>query len=204
MPNLFSSDIILENERAQLIPLTLNHLPVLWPIAANPSLWEFTSANIQTYSDFEAYVNKALHEKKLGNCYPFVVYDKANNCFAGSTRYGNISLEHKRVEIGWTWYHPSLQRTGLNRACKSLLLQYGFEQLNLNRIELKTSLFNTRSQKAIGDLGATQEGILRQHMINDNGSVRDTVIFSILQNEWSTISKTKLHPHAFSPKSTNK
>ena len=204
MPNLFSSDIILENERAQLIPLTLNHLPVLWPIAANPSLWEFTSANIQTYSDFEAYVNKALHEKKIGNCYPFAVYDKANNCFAGSTRYGNISLEHKRVEIGWTWYHPSLQRSGLNRACKSLLLQYGFEQLNLNRIELKTSLFNTRSQKAIGDLGATQEGILRQHMINDNGSVRDTVIFSILQNEWSTISKTKLHPHAFSPKSTNK
>lgn len=203
MENPFDKLIILENNRASLEPLQLHHIEELWPIAAQPSLWEFTSANIQTYSDFEAYVNKALHEKKLGNCYPFAVYDKANNCFAGSTRYGNISLEHKRVEIGWTWYHPSLQRTGLNRACKSLLLQFGFEQLNLNRIELKTSLLNTRSQKAIGDLGATQEGILRQHMINDNGSVRDTVIFSILQSEWSTISKTKLHPHAFSPKPTN-
>lgn len=200
MENPFDKLIILENNRARLEPLQLHHIEELWPIAAQPSLWEFTSANIQTYSDFEAYVNKALHEKKLGNCYPFAVYDKANNCFAGSTRYGNISLEHKRLEIGWTWYHPSLQRTGLNRACKSLLLQFGFEQLNLNRIELKTSLLNTRSQKAIGQLGATQEGILRQHMINDNGSVRDTVIFSILQNEWSTISKTKLHPHAFSPK----
>ena len=200
MENPFDKLIILENSRARLEPLQLHHLAELWPIAAEPSLWEFTSANIQTYSDFEAYVNKALHEKKLGNCYPFAVYDKANNCFAGSTRYGNISLEHKRVEIGWTWYHPSLQRTGLNRACKSLLLQYAFEKLNLNRIELKTSLLNTRSQKAISQLGATQEGILRQHMINDNGSVRDTVIFSILQNEWSTISKTKLHPHAFSPK----
>lgn len=203
MENPFDKPIVLENNRARLEPLQLHHIKELWPIAAQPSLWEFTSANIQTYSDFEAYVNKALHEKKLGNCYPFVVYDKVNNCFAGSTRYGNISLEHKRVEIGWTWYDPSLQRTGLNRACKSLLLQYGFEQLNLNRIELKTSLFNTRSQKAIGDLGATQEGILRQHMINDNGSVRDTVIFSILQSEWSTISKNKLHPHAFSPKPTN-
>ena len=200
MENPFDKLIILENNRARLEPLQLHHIEELWPIAAQPSLWEFTSANIQTYSDFEAYVNKALHEKKLGNCYPFAVYDKANNCFAGSTRYGNISLEHKRVEIGWTWYHPPLQRTGLNRACKSLLLQYAFEKLNLNRIELKTSLLNTRSQKAISQLGATKEGILRQHMINDNGSVRDTVIFSILQNEWSTISKTKLHPHAFSPK----
>ena len=200
MENPFNKHIVLENNRARLEPLQLHHLADLWPIAAQPSLWEFTSANIQTYSDFETYVNKALHEKKLGNCYPFAVYDKANNCFAGSTRYGNISLEHKRVEIGWTWYHPSLQRTGLNRACKSLLLQYGFEHLKLNRIELKTSLLNTRSQKAIGDLGATQEGILRQHMINDNGSVRDTVFFSILQSEWSSISKTKLHPHAFSPK----
>jgi RimJ/RimL family protein N-acetyltransferase len=203
MPHLFNSDIVLENERAQLIPLALDQLPILWPIASHTSLWEFTSAHIQTYSDFETYINNALHQKKLGNCYPFAIFDKVANCFAGSTRYGNISLEHKRVEIGWTWYHPSLQRTGLNRACKSLLLQFGFEQLNLNRIELKTSLLNIRSQKAILQLGATQEGLLRQHMINDNGSVRDTVIFSILKQEWPTISNTKLHPDAFSPKSTD-
>ncbi len=197
MENPFDKPIILENSRARLEPLQLHHLTELWPIAAQPSLWEFTSANIQTYSDFEAYVNKALHEKKIGNCYPFAVYDKANNCFAGSTRYGNISLEHKRVEIGWTWYHPSLQRTGLNRACKSLLLQYGFEHLNLNRIELKTSLLNTRSQKAIGQLGATQEGILRQHMINDDGAVRDTVYFSILKYEWPAIKTTKFNNDGF-------
>lgn len=191
MENLFQHEIILENERARLEPLHIEHIPHLWPIAAHSSLWEHTSAKIETANDFASYMQKAMDEKGKGLSYPFAIYDKEANCFAGSTRFGNISLPHRRVEIGWTWYHPSLQRTGLNRSCKALLLAFGFEKMGFDRIEFKTSLTNTRSQTAIQQIGATQEGILRNHMINDDGNSRDTVYFSILKHEWPSIKTTK-------------
>ena len=106
---------------------------------------------------------------------------------AGSTRFGNISPVHRRVEIGWTWYAPVFQRTGLNRACKFELLQFAFEKLNCIRVELKTGSLNMQSQTAIAKIGATKEGILRKHMIQDDVSFRDTVYFSILQDEWPSI-----------------
>jgi RimJ/RimL family protein N-acetyltransferase len=197
MENPFDKPIVLENSRARLEPLQLHHLAALWPIAALPSLWENTTSKIKTESDFEGYFQKALAEKKAGISYPFAVFDKHANAYAGSTRFGNISLQHSRVEIGWTWYHPSLQRTGLNRACKFLLLQFGFEEMGLNRIEFKTSLTNLQSQKAIQQLGATQEAVLRQHMINDDGTVRDTLYFSILKHEWPAIKTTKFNNDGF-------
>lgn len=193
MENPFDSPIILENNRARLVPLQLHHIAELWPIAAQSSLWEHSTSKITSELDFEGYIQKALAEKKAGIAYPFAVFDKQANAYAGSTRFGNISLQHRRAEIGWTWYRQDLQRTGLNRVCKYLLLEFGFEQLGLNRIELKTSLTNIRSQKAIFQLGATQEGILRQHIINDDGTVRDTVYFSILKQEWPSIKTTKFN-----------
>ncbi|MEX1202140.1 MAG: GNAT family protein [Ferruginibacter sp.] len=193
MENLFHHEIVLENKRARLEPLHIEHIPHLWPIAVHPSLWEHTSAKINSTKDFTAYIQKALDEKDSGLSYPFAVYDKQSQCFAGSTRFGNICLPHRRVEIGWTWYHPSLQRSGLNRSCKGLLLEFGFEKMGFDRIEFKTSLTNTRSQTAIQQLGATQEGILRNHMINDDGNSRDTVYFSILNNEWPSIKITKFN-----------
>ncbi len=187
--NFNQQEFILENERARLEPLTEKHFNELLPIALEREIWEFTSADVKNETDFRRYFNQALEERKQGVSYPFAIYDKQAGHYAGCTRYGNISFPNKRVEIGWTWYKPSLQRTGINKACKSLLLNFGFEQLELNRIELKTSLLNLKSQGAMLKIGATKEGILRRHMIAENGSVRDTVYFSFIKEEWPGIKR---------------
>ena len=187
MNDFFVNDTILENKRARLEPLAEQHYDQLWPIAQQRELWQFTSAKVNNEEDFKKYFYQALSERKHGLSYPFAIFDKQENRYAGSTRFGNISFEHKRVEIGWTWYHPELQRTGLNRACKFLLLRFGFESLGLNRIELKTASTNEKSQRAISKIGATKEGILRKHMINEDGSRRDSVLFSIINDEWPAI-----------------
>jgi len=183
-------EFILENERARLEPLEEKHFQELLPIAMEREIWEFTSADVKTAADFRRYFDTALAERKTGVSYPFAIYDKREERYAGCTRYGNISMPNKRVEIGWTWYKPSLQRTGINKACKSLLLNFGFDELDLNRIELKTSLLNLKSQGAMLKIGAVKEGILRRHMIAENGNVRDTVYFSFIKEEWPAIRQT--------------
>ncbi|WP_255157548.1 GNAT family N-acetyltransferase [Ferruginibacter sp. HRS2-29] len=187
MTDFTKQTIILENHRARLEPLEEKHFIPLWEIAKQEELWEFTTAKINSEAAFRRYVDTALQEMKDGLSYVWAIFDKEQNKYGGCTRYGNISLLHKRVEIGWTWYDPSLQRTGLNRNCKLLLLSYGFEELQLNRIELRTSHLNLKSQKAIEGIGATKEGILRQHMIAENGFVRDTVYFGMIKQEWPEI-----------------
>lgn len=188
--NFTEQEFILENDRARLEPLAEKHFNELLPIAMEREIWEFTSADVKTAADFRRYFDTALAERKAGNAYPFAIYDKQAGCYAGCTRYGNISMPNKRVEIGWTWYKPSMQRTGINKACKFLLLSFGFDQLDLNRIELKTSLLNLKSQGAMLKIGAVKEGILRKHMIAENGTVRDTVYFSFIKEEWPAIRQT--------------
>jgi RimJ/RimL family protein N-acetyltransferase len=181
---LLNNNIILENNRARLEPLEEKHFELLLPIAMQASLWKFTSAKINSPSDFRKYFDTAMSEKEKGSSIPFAIFDKETEKYAGCTRFGNISEEHKRLEIGWTWYAEEAQRTGLNRACKFLLLSYCFETLDLNRVELKTSMLNERSQTAMKKIGAVQEGILRRHMINEDGTVRDSVFFSFIKEEW--------------------
>ena len=144
----FEQDHTLENERARLEPLTEKHFDLLLPIAMHTELWEFTGAKVRSKADFKRYFETALAEKKAGSSYPFAIYDKQQNQYAGCTRYGNISFPNKRAEIGWTWYHPALQRTGINKACKFLLLSFGFETLGLNRNKKKTSLIEKKNNTA--------------------------------------------------------
>lgn len=184
LPDFFQQEHPLENEYVLLEPLTEAHFGPLLPIALHKALWQFTSAKINTEADFRRYFDTAMAERKQQLSYPYAIYDKRTNQNVGSTRYGNISLANKRMEIGWTWYAPATQGSGLNKEVKRLMLTYGFEQLWLNRIELKTSLLNERSQRAMKRIGAVQEGILRRHMINDDGLVRDTVYFSFIREEW--------------------
>lgn len=182
--DLFNADVVLENDRARLEPLQPEHFASLLPIALNLEIWEFTSANITDEDSFEKYFNSALSEKSHRLSYPFAIYDKQAKQYAGSTRYANIAFDHKRLEIGWTWYHPAFQRSGINKNCKHLLLSYAFDVLQFNRVELKTSSTNVKSQGAMLKMGAVKEGTLRRHIINDNGSLRDSVFFSFIREEW--------------------
>ena len=177
----------LENERVRLEPLRESHYADLLPVAMHLELWKYTAASIKNENDFRIYFDQAMKEKSEAKAFPFVVYDKLNKCYAGSTRFASISKENKRLEIGWTWYAPALQGSGINKACKLLLFTNGFEKLDLNRIELKTSIYNLRSQKAMERLGALKEGIFRRHIVNADGTLRDTVYYSFIKEEWENI-----------------
>ncbi|MEO8772614.1 MAG: GNAT family protein [Ferruginibacter sp.] len=185
--NFFEQEHLLENERARLEPLSEKHYNDLLSIAMEKEIWEFTTVAVNNEADFRKYFNNALEERKNDLAYPFAIYDKKFQCYAGCTRFGSIVFPHKRLEIGWTWYKPSLQRTGINKATKFLLLSFGFETLDLNRIELKTSLTNIKSQGAMLKIGAVKEGILRHHMVNPSGALRDSVYFSFIKEEWPEI-----------------
>ncbi len=174
----------LENERVKLEPLEPKHFELLLPVALHPELWKYMIDIVVDKNDFEKYFSNALSEKQNGITHAFAVFDKETQTYAGCTRFGSLSPQHKRLEIGWTWYAPSFHGTGLNKACKHLLLKYGFEKLDLNRVELKTSLLNLRSQRAMEKLGAVREGVFRKHVVNRNGTIRDSVYYSYINDEW--------------------
>ncbi|MDO9375341.1 MAG: GNAT family protein [Ferruginibacter sp.] len=188
--DFFSIDLVLENDRARLIPMTIAHFSLLETIAYEPSLWKLGMSNISGPEQLKAYMESAISERGQEVSYPFVIIDKIQNAVAGSTRFGNISFQHKRLEIGWTWLHPNFHGTGLNKACKFLLLQFAFEQLEFNRVEIKTDVLNQQSRKAIQKIGGKQEGIFRKHQVTSEGRVRDSIYFSITNDEWPGLRQT--------------
>ena len=189
--NFFDQEIILEDERARLEPLTPKHFDALMASAlSNSDIWKFTLANITDESSFTNYFNTALKERENKMSYVFVMFDKKENRYAGCTRYANISFKDKRMEIGWTWIDPLLQGSGINKHNKYLMLKFAFETLNLNRVELKTAGTNLKSQRAMEKIGAIREGVLRKHSINDKGVTRDTVYYSFLNDEWPAVKET--------------
>lgn len=188
--HFFTTTIVLEDERVRLEPLEAKHYDLLLPTAMQTMIWEFTMAKIRSAKDFRNYIDTALEERQQRRSYPFAVFDKQQNEYIGCTRFGNVDLKNKKLEIGWTWLHPKLHGTGFNKHCKFLLLTYCFEKLQLIRVELKTSSLNLRSQKAMLKIGAVKEGTLRKNFINDDGTVRDSVYFSFLDEEWPGIKQT--------------
>lgn len=178
---------ILEGTRAKLIPLERAHRSELLKAASNGKLWELWFTSVPSEKTIDSYIETALKDQKAGTALPFVVVDKTTNEIVGSTRYLNAEAEHKRLEIGATWYAKRMQRSGLNAECKHLLLGYAFEQLKCIAVEFRTHYHNQASRTAILKLGAKQEGILRNHRIDPQGNYRDTVVFSILESEWPTV-----------------
>lgn len=185
--SFFNDTIILEDDVVRLEPVQPDHFRQLLPIALQKDLWQFTISQMHSEADFKKYFDTALEERATGKSYTFVIYDKNEDQYCGSTRFLNIDFRHKRLEIGNTWIASYLHGKNFNRHCKFLLLNYCFETLQLNRVELKTSLLNLRSQKAMLNIGATNEGVFKNHMVNDDGSIRHSVYFSFIKEDWPSI-----------------
>lgn len=180
-------NLTLDGDTVLLLPMEIEQLDDLWKAADSKEIWEFTSSKINSKVEMQMMIEKAINEREKGSQIPFVVIDKKKSRIIGSTRFLDISEIHKTLEIGWTWYHPDYWRTRVNTETKFLLLKYVFEEMNFNRIQFCTDLRNVRSQKAIERLGAQKEGVLRKHRIIAEGFVRDTVVFSIIKDEWPTV-----------------
>ena len=181
----FTENIVLENKRVRLEPLSEIHLNELVPITINhPNLLQYSPSPFGTEEFLKENIQKAIKSRVDQQRYPFAIFDKLNNRFIGSTSFGNISIKDKRLEIGWTWIDENLQGTGLNKYCKHLMLSYAFENLSMERVEFKTDNRNIQSKKAIEKIGGMFEGILRSHTLMLDGFRRDTAYYSILKNEW--------------------
>ncbi len=179
--------VTLQGQYVRLEPLQMEHFDALWAVGQDPELWKWTPYQINTPEKMHTYLRAALDGQELGTALPFVTIWQATNQIVGSTRFGNIDAPNHRVEIGWTWIDRSWQRTPVNTEAKFLMLQHAFETWHCIRVELKTDLLNERSRTAISRLGAQQEGIFRHHMITDSGRLRDTVYFSIINEEWLAV-----------------
>ena len=182
--------IALENEIVKLKPLELNDLSGILEAASYPEIWSHMSTTIEKMVDVNNFVENALLMRHNKTEFPFVIVDKKTGEIIGSTRFMDIEDTHQRVEIGTTWLTPAYWRTAINTNCKYLLLQYCFETLHLQRVQIKTDLENSQSQKAIERIGATKEGVLRNHMIRKDGTTRHTVMYSITLEEWPQV---KIH-----------
>lgn len=185
---LLYSNIHLIGEQVELIPLELKHFEELTNLAKESKIWEFIPIDMSNSEKCQLTFTNAMIQREKGTQFPFVIYHKKNNKIIGSTRLMNIEPEHRKLEIGWTWLHPDYWATVVNLECKLLLLNFCFEELKTIRVQFKTDENNIRSQKAIRKIGAQFEGILRNDMIRDNGTFRNSAYFSIIIKDWPIVS----------------
>ena len=177
--------VALEGRHVRLEPLDLDrHWDGLVSIGLDPELWNFTVARVRGEADLRRYLQAALDEQARGVALPFANVHRASGRVAGCTRFANIVREHLRVEIGWTWVGRDFQRTAVNTEAKYLMFRHAFETWRVRRVELKTSLLNERSKNAMRRLGLVEEGTLRKWMVLEEGGHRDTVFFSVIDDEW--------------------
>lgn len=187
---MFDFNQILENSIARLRPLDANDYNAFLDIAFDDSIWIRTTNRIQSEEDLRKYVEDSIKERERNFRFPLTIIDRRVNRVAGCTSYANVSEKDSRLEIGWTWLGKEFQGTGLNKACKFLLLKNAFENLGIERVELKTDVLNLQSRKAMMKIGAVKEGILRSHTLMPDGRRRDTIYYSILKHEWKEIKET--------------
>lgn len=180
-------DVTLEGEHVTLAPLTIEHADALFEVGASPDIWRWMPPTKTCAADMKVWIREALEESRLGRAVPFVILAGDAREIAGSTRFGAMALDHARVEIGWTWIAPPWQRTAVNTEMKLLMLRHAFEVWSCRRVELKTDRRNERSRNAMLRIGATEEGTFRKHLVLPDGSSRDTVYFSITDDEWPVV-----------------
>ncbi|MEJ8841524.1 GNAT family protein [Lacibacter sp. H375] len=181
----FDQDILLESEHLLLRPLSVADIENLLGVAtADKSLLQFSPKQVYTKELLSEYISEAMLARVAKTRYPFSIFNKTSNCYAGSTSFLNISNADDRLEIGATWIDRSFHGTGLNRQCKFLLLQYAFYEAGAHRVEFRTDERNIRSRKAIEKTGGVFEGILKEHTLMYDGFRRNTCCYRILKSEW--------------------
>jgi N-acetyltransferase len=178
--------ITLSGPHAQLKPLSHDHIDGLTEAVKDGELWKLWYTSIPKPEDMGKEIDRRLGLQKSGAMLPWTVFD-AGGKIAGMTTYMNVDTANRRVEIGSTWYAKRVQRSALNTQCKLLLLTHAFEKLDCIAVEFRTHFFNQQSRRGIERLGAKQDGILRNNQIARNGTLRDTVVYSIIASEWPTV-----------------
>jgi RimJ/RimL family protein N-acetyltransferase len=181
--------VTLSGRHVRLEPMHADHEPDLRQAAADGELWRLRITSVPEPDQTAMYIATALMGQQDGNMLPFVVRELSTHAVIGSTRYHDILFDASRVEVGYTWYGVSWQRTYVNTECKLLLLTHAFETLSCIAVEFRTHFLNFASRAAIERIGAKQDGILRNHQLMADGSRRDTVVFSILDGEWPTVKR---------------
>jgi RimJ/RimL family protein N-acetyltransferase len=188
-----TKDHILENEFVLLRPLKDEDLYNLLPFALHEAeTWKYSLVSAAGSEGLRTYINLALDAKKKKTEYPFIVYDKRKQKYAGCTRFYDIQLPNNMLQLGYTWYGKEFRGTVLNKACKFLLLEFAFEKMNMERVEFRADNGNERSIAAMKSIGCTVEGVIRSHAQRPDGTRRDSIILSILKPEWLGHLKSEL------------
>ncbi|MEY4049266.1 MAG: hypothetical protein RL262_100 [Bacteroidota bacterium] len=189
----FTEEIILENERVLLRPLQVSDASLLGHyVNEEPDLWQYSLAAITNTKDVEKYIQAAIEARENKTSYAFIVFDKLLNTYVGCTRFYDIQLNFQTTQIGYTWYSKKCWGTKLNENCKFLLLQLAFDQMGFERVEFRADNNNKRSIAAMQKIGCTVEGVLRNHLPMPNGKRRDSIVLSILKEDWNASLKQAL------------
>lgn len=186
-------EYILEDDTVVLRPLKMEDYDHLVHFSIRePEIWKFSLVPASSPEKMEHYLRIATDARATGKEYPFIVWDKRTNQYAGSTRFYDIQLDNKMLQLGYTWYGKDFQGTGLNKHCKFLLLSFAFETLGMERVEFRADNDNARSIRAMKGIGCTVEGVLRSNGYKYNGQRRDSIVLSILKDEWFSHVKAAL------------
>ena len=189
----FQQNLMLEDDVVLLRPLQLDDIENLVSFAENETdIWTFSSLPVMGRVNMTEYIRLAVENRSKKTEFPFIVFDKRTNEYAGSTRFYDIQLANETLQLGYTWYGERFHGTGLNKHCKFLLLSYAFEEMGMARVEFRANNLNKHSIAAMKSIGCTVEGVLRSNMKNIDGTRRDSIILSILKDEWLGGVKEKL------------
>jgi N-acetyltransferase len=193
MTEPFVQPVTLSSRGVELTPMTLAHEPGLRAAAADGELWKLRVTSVPEPESTRAYIALALASREAGDRFAFAVIEQATGKVLGCTSYHDILPAVKRVEIGWTWYAKSVQRSHVNTSCKLMLLTHAFETLHCNVVGWRTDNFNFASQQAIERLGARKDGVIRGHALRRDGTIRDTVMYSLRAGEWPEVKAQLLY-----------
>jgi N-acetyltransferase len=179
--------VVLEGELVRLEPLERRHLDGLAEVGLEPAVWRWVTVDPGDRDGLGRWIDESLAERAAGTALPFATIERASGRAVGSTRFLNVDRRNRHVEIGWTWVAPPWQRSGINREAKLLMLRHAFETLGCLRVEFKTDSLNVASRAALLGIGATFEGIFRNHVISQGGRIRHSAWYSVTDREWPSV-----------------